>query len=73
MQSPSARIIDQSPARKLDIILRSSLSLVETYGAGIRESTTLNDLKRAFQSTIAELQRIEDRERQRSVSTSQFN
>jgi hypothetical protein len=63
MLPPAARVIDPSPARTLDIILRSSLSLVESYGSRVRESTTLSDLKRAFQSTIAELQKIEDRER----------
>jgi hypothetical protein len=59
--------IDQSPARTLDIILRSTLSLVECYGPRVHESTTLNDLKFAFRSTIAELQMIEAVESEHSA------
>ena len=67
MLPPSTRSINQSPARTLDIILRSTLSLVECYGPSVHESTTLNDLKFAFRSTIAELQMIDAVERERST------
>jgi hypothetical protein len=70
MLPQSVRTVDQSPARTLDIILRNTLSLVECYGPRVRESTTLNDLKFAFRSTIAELQMIEEIERQRAVQAS---
>jgi len=66
MLPQSVGVVDQSPARILDIILRSTLSLVECYGPRVHESTTLNDLKVAFRSTIAELQRIDAIERERA-------
>lgn len=69
MLPPSARVVDQSPARTLDIILRNTLSLVECYGPRVHGSTTLNDLKFAFRSTIAELQMIEAIERERTLQT----
>lgn len=59
MVAPTLLVTGQSPARALDAILRSSLSLVESYGACVQDSKTLSDLKRAFQSTIAELELIE--------------
>jgi hypothetical protein len=62
----SVGVVDQSPARILDVILRSALSLVECYGPRVHESTTLNDLKVAFRSTIAELQTIDAVERERA-------
>jgi hypothetical protein len=67
MLSSPVRAVGQSPARTLDIILRSTLSLVECYGPRILESTTLNDLKFAFRSTIAELQMIEAIEQERAL------
>jgi hypothetical protein len=62
MLPSTLRVNGQSPARALDVILRSSLSLVESYGARVHESKTLSDLKRAFQCTIAELEMIEKKE-----------
>lgn len=62
----SVGVVDESPARILDVILRSTLSLVECYGPRVHESTTLNDLKVAFRSTIAELQTIDAVERERA-------
>ena len=69
MLPPPVRVNGQSPARALDVILRSSLSLVESYGACVHESKTLSDLKRAFQCTIAELEMIERSERGLKDST----
>jgi hypothetical protein len=69
----SVRAIDPSPARTLDIILRNTLSLVECYGPRVHESTTLNDLKFAFRSTIAELQMIEEIERERALRAKPHN
>jgi hypothetical protein len=71
--SQSVRAIAPSPARTLDIILRNTLSLVECYGPRVHESTTLNDLKFAFRSTIAELQMIEEIERERASPAKPHN
>ena len=58
---PAANKVD-SPAHELAVILRTTLSLLDSYASRDRESSSLRDLERALICAISDLKRVEERE-----------
>ena len=59
---PSVNSSTDSPAHELAVILRTTLSLLDSYASSVRESSSLRDLERALICAISDLKRVESRE-----------
>jgi hypothetical protein len=52
-------------SQALAVVLRTTLSLLDSYAPCVRESNSLRDLERALICAISDLKRVDARERER--------
>ena len=62
-----------SPAQSLAVVLRTTLSLLDSYPPHIRDSSSLRDLERALICAISDLKRDSAREHERRVHETLHN
>jgi hypothetical protein len=54
-------------SQALAVVLRTTLSLLDSYAPSVRESSSLRDLERALICAISDLKRVDARARERMV------